>query len=175
MRDADVEDFSCGDVARHEVSVGGVPLLQKVVAFRRRDGQRVAAILRLAGHPNAPAFAAGAFAHQSQLVRAGYGCGVDLNELAVGVLGARSVHPTGRTAGADERHGATPEDEPTPAGGEHDGVGAKGAHLHAEHVLSDHATAVAVAIEHRAEEFPVFQFVDQSLSLPPADLLVQSV
>ena len=49
---------------------------------------RVARILRLARHPHAAPFAAGRFAHQPQLVGAGNGRGMDLDELAVGVLRA---------------------------------------------------------------------------------------
>ncbi|KKN36540.1 hypothetical protein LCGC14_0772460, partial [marine sediment metagenome] len=100
---ADVEDFARGDVARHQVAVFRIALFEKVVSLGFGDLAGQAPILWFARDPQASAFAAGAFAHQAQLVGAGDGGGMDLDEFGVAVFGPRLEGAAGRVAGADHR------------------------------------------------------------------------
>ncbi len=67
--------------------------------------------------PDAAAFAAGRFGHEAELVFAGDGGGVDLDEFAVGVVGALLVEGGLGGAGADDGVGALAEDGAVAAGG----------------------------------------------------------
>ena len=78
-------------------------------------------------NPDAAAFAAGRLGHEAQLVFAGDGGGVDLDELAVGVVGALLVDGGLRGAGADDGVGGLAEDGPMPPVADDDGVGGEGA------------------------------------------------
>ena len=102
---ADLENFARGDVARDEIAVGRKLLFEEIPAltFRyRRWRSRVAGLSR---HPNASAFAARGFRHQSQLVFAGNGSGMDLNELAIRILRALLITSGNGTARANHRVG----------------------------------------------------------------------
>ena len=85
---ADVENLARGDVARHQVAVLRIALFEEVVALGFGNLLRRARVVRLARHPHAAPFAAGAFAHQPQLVGAGNGRRMHLDELAVAVFGS---------------------------------------------------------------------------------------
>ena len=85
---ADVEDLACGDVAGHEIAVFRVAFFKEIVAIGLGNLPRIAWVLRLARHPHPASFATSAFAHQPQLVGAGYGRGMDLDEFAVAILRA---------------------------------------------------------------------------------------
>ncbi len=176
--DADVEDLAGRDVARHEVAVRGVLLLEEVQALVLRDVRGGAVIARLAGHPDAPALAAGGLAHQAALVGAGDRGGVDLDHLAVAVPGARLIAAGGGAARADDRVGGLAEDEPVAAGRHDDRVAPEGPDLHRAHVLGDDADAallVALALHHGPEELPELVLVDLALRLVPTRLLVEGV
>ncbi len=80
-----------GYVARYEVAVLGVPLLEEVPAVALGDGLGCALVVLVFGDPDAAAFAAGGLGHKAELVFAGDGGGVDLDELAVGVEGSLLV------------------------------------------------------------------------------------
>src|SRR5689334_10029993 len=78
-------DGASGDVARYEITVLRIPLLEEVPAvgrWNRLDGTLIALLTR---DPDTPAFAARRFRHQAKLVFAGDRRGVDLDEFAVGV------------------------------------------------------------------------------------------
>ena len=123
----DLEDCAGGYVARDEVAVLGVPLFEEVPALAFGDGFGDALVVLVAGHPDAAAFAAGGFGHEAELVFAGDGGGMDLDELAVGVVGALLVEGGLRAAGADDGVGGLAEDGSVAAGADDDGVGGEGA------------------------------------------------
>ncbi len=85
---------------------------------------------------------------------------MDLNEFAVGVVGALLEDGGLRGAGADDGVGALAEDGADAAGGEDDGVGREGAELHGAQVERGDAASVALGVEHGGEKFPAFEFVD---------------
>ena len=79
--DADVENFTRRDVARHQVAVSRIFLFKEI--------PRLAVLVR----PDAAALAACRFAHQPQLVLAGDGRRMDLDELAIRVVDALAGIP----------------------------------------------------------------------------------
>ena len=85
LADADVEEFPRGDVPRHEVAVGRIALFEEIISLVLGDLLRGAGVLRLARDPNPAALAADALADQPQLVGAGDGRGMHLDELGIGV------------------------------------------------------------------------------------------
>ncbi len=160
---ADVEDLAGGDVARHQVAVLRVLLFEEVPGL--------AVFIR----PDAAAFAADRFGHQAQLVLAGDGRRVHLDELAVGVEGALLIDGAGRRARVDHRVGRQPEDQAGAAGRQDDGIGGEGPDRHALHVLGDDAAAGARVVEDGAEELPVLVLVHQVARFLAAHLLVERV
>ncbi len=127
------------------------------------------------GNPDAAAFAAGGLGHEAELVFAGDGGGVDLDELAVGVEGALLVERGLGGAGADDGVGGLAEDGAVAAGADDDGVGGEGAGLHGAEVHGADAAAGAFAVEDGGEELPAFVLGDLAFGLVAADLLVERV
>ncbi|MCU1226923.1 MAG: hypothetical protein JWQ42_5016 [Edaphobacter sp.] len=164
-----------GDVARDEVAVLGVPLLEEVPAVAFGDRLRCALVVLVPGDPDAAAFAAGGLGHEAELVFAGDGGGVDLDELAVGVEGTLLVEGRLRAAGADDGVGGFPEDGSVAAGADDDGIGGEGADLHAAEIHGSDAAAGSLGVEDGGEELPAFVLGDLALGLVAADLLVEGV
>ena len=171
----DFEDGAGGDVAGDEVAVLGVPLFEEVPAFGFGDGLRGALVVLVFGDPDAAAFAAGGLGHEAELVFAGDGGGVDLDELAVGVVGALLVEGGLGGAGADDGVGGLAEDGSVAAGADDDGVGGEGAGLHGAEVHGADAAAGAFAVEDGGEELPAFVLGDFAFGFVAADLLVEGV
>ena len=130
----DLVDGAGGDVARNEVAVFRIPLFEEVEALGLGDLLDGALVARGARNPDAAAFAARRFGHEAQLVFAGDRGGVDLDELAVGVVGALLEDGGLRGAGADDGVGAFAEDGADAAGGEDDGFGGEGTEFHGAQV-----------------------------------------
>jgi hypothetical protein len=78
-------------VARDQVAVLGIPLFQEIPALIGRNTLGIAFVSLLLGDPHTAAFSARRLRHQAQLVLARNRCGVDLNELAIGVVTALLV------------------------------------------------------------------------------------
>ena len=171
----DLEDGAGGDVARDQVAVLRVPLFEEVPAFGVGDGTRIALVVFVAGHPDAAAFAARGLGHEAEFIVAGNAGGMDLDELAVGVVRALLVERRLRRASADHRVGGLAEDGPDAAGADDDRVRGEGAHLHRAQVQSADAAADAVGIEHGGEELPALVLFDLAVGLVAADLLVERV
>jgi len=98
-----------------------------------------------------------------------------LNELAVGVGGAVLV---GRRRGGprvDDRVGRAAEDDPRPAGGEHDGDRWKRLDPHRVGVERHDPAAVSGVVARQAEELPRFVLANETLDLVAAHLLVQRI
>ena len=151
----DLEDGAGGDVARDEVAVLGIPLFEEVPAVGLGNAASAARLSSLlARNPDAAAFAAGRLGHQAQLVFAGDGGGVDLDELAVGVVGALLVEGGLRGAGADDGVGGLAEDGSVAAGADDDRVGREGADLHGAQVHGADAAADALGSRARRRETP---------------------
>ena len=85
--ETDLEYLAGRDVARDEIAVGRIFFFEKIPALGIGNVTRRASIGRISRHPDAAAFAAGGFAHQSQFVFAGDRGRMDLNEFAVGITG----------------------------------------------------------------------------------------
>ena len=168
-------DGAGGDVARHQVAVLGIPLFQEVPALAFGDALGIALVARLLGHPDAAAFAAGRLRHQAQLVFAGDARGMDLDELAVGVVRPLLIERGLRRSGADHGIRGLAEDGADAAGGNDDRVGREGLHLHAAQVHGADATADALVIDHGGEEFPGFVLGDFAFGLVAAHLLVERI
>jgi hypothetical protein len=173
--DAHIEDFACGDVARHEVAVGGILLLKEVPAVAFGDVARVSAVVRVLGNPHAPALAAHRLGNQAALVLARDGGRVNLDELAVGVVRALLVADARRAARADDGVGRVFEDHARSACGDDDRLLAEGTNLHRAQVLRDQPAADAVLVQNQPQELPAFVLGDAPFHLPAAHLLVQSV
>ena len=107
---------------------------RKYQRSRFGDGLGGALVVLVLGDPDAAAFAAGGLGHEAELVFAGDGGGVDLDELAVGVVGALLVEGGLGGAGADDGVGGLAEDGSVAAGADDDGVGGEGAGLHGAEV-----------------------------------------
>ena len=100
---------------------------------------------------------------------------MDLDELAVGVVGALLVEGGLGGAGADYGVGGLAEDGSVAAGADDDGVGGEGAGLHGAEVHGGDAAAGAFAVEDGGEELPAFVLGDFAFGLVAADLLVEGV
>ncbi len=168
----DLEDLASGDVTGDEVAVLGVALLEEVPAVGFGDGLGGALVVAVLGDPDAAAFAAGGLGHEAELVFAGDGGGVDLDELAVGVVGALLIEGGLGGAGADYGVGGLAEDCSVAAGADDDGVGGEGAGLHGAEVHGGDAAAGAFGVEDGGEELPAFVLGDFAFGLVAADLLV---
>ncbi len=171
----DLEDGAGGDVAWDEVAVLGVPLLEKVPAIGFGDRLGGAFVVLVFGNPDATAFAAGRLRHQTELIFARDRGGVNLDELAVGVVGALLVE--GRLRGAGAHHGVRrfAEDGSVAARADDDGVGGEGAKLHGAEVHCGDSAAGALGVEHGGEELPALILLDLALGLVAANLLVERV
>ena len=163
--DADIEDLAGGDVAGDQVAVGRVLFFQEVPALAFRDGLAAPGVAGLLRHPDAPALAARRLGHQPQLVQAGDGGRVDLDELAVGVPRPLLVDRRGRRAGVHDRVGGAVVDDARPAGRQHHGVGPELLDLHGAQVLGDDALAHAVVILDDAQELPELVLRDLAVGL----------
>ena len=75
-----------GDVAGHQVAVLRIPLFQEIPALAFGNGFEIALVASRLRHPDAAAFTARRFRHQTQLVFARNAGGMHLNELTVGVI-----------------------------------------------------------------------------------------
>src|SRR5258706_13963844 len=80
-----LEQLTARDVARHEVAVARVLVLEEVVALTRRHVAPASMLLQILRYPDAAALAAHALGDEAQLVGARDGGRVDLDELAVRV------------------------------------------------------------------------------------------
>src|SRR5262249_12076022 len=138
-----LEELAARDVARNEVAVAGVLLLEEVVAPALGHVAPGALLLGVARNPHAPALAAHALGDEAQLVGAGDGRGVDLDELAVRVAGALLVGLARRRPGVDDRVGALAEDDAAAARREANALAGEGLDGHRLHVLRDDAAADA--------------------------------
>ena len=136
---------------------------------------RCALVVLVLGDPDAAAFAARGLGHQAELVVAGDAGGVDLDELAVGVVGALLVQRGLRGAGADDGVGGLAEDGSVAAGADDDRVCRERACLHGAEVDGADAAAGALAVEDGGEELPALVLGDLALGLVAADLLVERV
>jgi hypothetical protein len=172
---ADVKDLARGDVARHEIAIFRIALFQEIVALALGNILGRARILRALGHPHAAAFTAGALAHQPQLVGAGYGRRMDLNEFGVGIFRAGLKGAAGGAAGAGHRHRRAAVDQSASARGDHHRVGRKGADLHRHHVLGHDAAAHASAVDHRGQVVQGLVDFHFALDAPAAHLIVQRI
>src|SRR5690606_2573667 len=97
--DANLEDLTRGDVARDQVAVCRIFLLEEIPTLRFRYILRIAAVTVIFRDPNTPPFAAGRFAHQPQFVFAGDRCRVHLDEFAIRIAGPLLITGRHRAAG----------------------------------------------------------------------------
>ena len=164
-----------GHVARHEVAVFRIPLLEEVEALGFRDGFDGALVAGSARNPDTAALAARRLRHEPQLVFAGNAGGMHLDEFAVGVVDALLEDRGLRRAGADHGVSALAEDGSVAAGGENDGVGREGFELHGAEVHGHDAARHAFAVDDGGEKLPAFEFVDFAFGLVAAHLLVERV
>ena len=175
LADADVEDLPRGNVPRHEVAVGRVALFEEIRSLIFGNLLRGAGVLRFAGDPNPPPLAADALADQPQLVGAGNGRRVHLDELGVGVGGPGLEAAALALAVQASELVELAEDQAHPAAGDDHGVGRQGADFHRRHVLGDAAAAAALVVEDRPEKVPELVLRHLARDAPAADLLVQGV
>ena len=172
---ADVENLAGGNVARHEVAVLRIPLLEEIAPLDFRNVAGITGVVRRLGHPDAATLAAGALAHQPQFVGSGNRRRVDLDELSVAIPCTRPVGPADGAARADHRHRRAAVEQPAAARGNDDSIRRKGAELHGDKILADRAPAPARIVEHRFQEVPELPLLDLSLHFPAADLLVKRI
>ncbi len=180
-----LEQLAARDVARDEVPVAGVLLLEEVVAPALGDVAPGAHLLRVARDPHAPALAAHALRDEAELVGARDGRGMHLDELAVRVAGALLIGLAGGGAGVDDAVRRFAEHDAAAARRERDRVPREGADAHRLEILRDDAAARPVVVDHEAEEVPHLELPHHLLAghalaplvldvdrLPAADLFV---
>ena len=100
---------------------------------------------------------------------------MDLNELAIRVIGALLVKRGLCRSRAHDRIGRLAEDGAAAAGCDDDRVGGKGADFHVPQVHGADAAGYAASIEHGGQKFPVLVFFYFAFRFVPADLLVKCV
>src|SRR5580698_10403544 len=100
---------------------------------------------------------------------------MDLDELAVGVVGTLLVEGGLRATGADDGVSGFAEDGSVAAGADDDGVGGEGAGLHGAEVHGGDAAAGAFAVEDGGEELPAFVLGYFAFGFKAADLFVECV
>ncbi len=170
-----LEQRARGDVARHQVTVAGVHALEEVVALPLRDFVGTALVFRVLRYPHAPALAARALADEPELVGAGNGRRVHLDELAVRVDGALLVHGGRRSARADDAVRRAAEHEPRAAGGQAHRIRRIGLDAHRAQVLGDNADGDAVVVAHEPQEVPQLQLAHHLLARDADALVVHHV
>jgi len=110
----DLEDGAGGDVARDQVAVLRYHSSRKYQ--RSASGWNADRACRFCrGAPRRGAFAARGLGHEAEFIVAGNAGGMDLDELAVGVVRALLVERRLRRASADHRVGGLAEDGPDAA------------------------------------------------------------
>jgi len=164
-----------GDVARNEVPVFRIPLLEKVEALVFGNGSGGARVAGLFGNPDAAPFATGGLAHQAELVFARDRSGVDLDEFAVGVIDALLEERGLRGAGADDGVGGAAKDGADSAGAEDDRIGGKGFDFHGAEIHGGDAAANANVVDDRGEKRVAFELFDLAFGFVAADLFVEGV
>ena len=82
----DFKDGARGHVARHQIAVFRIPLLEEVPTLALRNRLRITLIARSPGNPDAAALSPRRLRHQPQLILARNRRGMNLNELAVRVV-----------------------------------------------------------------------------------------
>ena len=174
LEDDFVDGARC-DVARHEIAVLRIPLLEKIKSFGRGNRKWRARVGGIFRHPDASAFPARGFAHQPKFVLAGDRCRVNLNEFAVGVIHALLEKRGLRRAGADYGIRRAAEDGADSAGAENRSVGGKGADFHGFQIHCADAAADARFVQHRGQERPAFVFFYLAFGLEAAHLFVEGV
>ena len=159
----DLEDRTGGNVARHEVPVDRVPVLEEV------PGPAVAR------HPDAAALAADRLRDQPELVGARNRGGMHLDELAVRVVRALLVHGARGAARVDDGVRALAEDHARAPRRQHDGGRGEGVDLHAGEIERGDAAAVARLVDDGGAELPLLELPHETGRLVAAHLLVERV
>jgi hypothetical protein len=172
---ADQEDLARRDVARDEVAVGGVFLLEEIPAFLLGNRGGIPLVPGRSWDPHAPPLAPGRFRHQPQLVASRDRGRVHLDELAVRIGRAVLVGGRGRGTRVDDRVGRAAEDDAGTAGREHHRRRREGLDPHRVHVQRHNAAAVSRLVAHEAEELPSFVLADEPFDLVPPHLLVEGI
>src|SRR5579863_807895 len=171
----DAVDGAGGDVARNQISVFRIPLLEEVETLVFGNGFYGAGFAGILGNPDAAAFAAGGFAHQAELIFAGDGGWVNLDEFAIGVVDALLEEGGLRGAGADHGICRAAEDGADAAGAEDDCVGGENFDFHGAEVHGGDAAADAGVIEDGGEECETFELFYFAFGFVAADLFVEGV
>ena len=153
-----------------EVAVLGITLFEEVPAVAFGDGLGGPLVELILGDPDAATFAAkkAGLGHEAELVFAGDGGGVDLDELAV--LRWRSRRPADREgglggAGADDRVSGLAEDGSVATGADDNCIRRERPCLHAAEVHGADAAAGSLGVEDGGEELPAFVLGDFAFGL----------
>ena len=161
--DADLEDRTRCNVARDEVAVCRIHLLEEVPGL--------AVLVR----PDASALTAAGLGHQTVLIRSRNRRRMNLNELRVADMCALLIGGGNRRAVADRRCRAAAEHLAGAARSEHDHVSRECLDLIRVHVLCNNAADDAVLVLDRTDVFPELILRDLALDLPTTHLLIQCV
>ncbi|MNI28010.1 hypothetical protein D3C73_817710 [compost metagenome] len=161
--DTYIKNLPGGNIARHQIPVRRIFLLQKV--------PRLAVLVG----PDASAFTARRFRHQPQLVIAGNRGRMDLNEFTVGVMHSLLVYSAGSRSGVDDRVRCFAKNNAGTAARQNHRIRREGLNLHRLEILGTDAAAYAFIIQDHREEFPVLAFGDQAFGFPAAHLLIQRI
>ena len=139
----DAMDGAGGDVAGDEIAVFGIPLFEEIEALVFRNTFRGTIVAGFFRDPDTAAFTACGFAHEAELVLAGDGGGMDLDEFAVGIIDALLEESGLGGAGADDGVGGTAEDGTDAASAKNDGIGREGFDFHGAEIHGGDAAADA--------------------------------
>src|SRR5262249_32196130 len=113
--------------------------------------------------------------HQSQLVFAGNGRRMNLNELTIRILRALLITRRDGAAGTDHRVRRFTEDQTRTTSGDNHSVSGKRLELECLQVHRDQSTTNLMIVEHQRHHFPVFKLSDFTADFVSANLFVESV
>src|SRR5690242_177447 len=164
-----------GDVARNEVPVLRVPLLEKIEALFFRNALCRALVRGISRDPDAAAFAARGLAHQTQLVFAGDRRRMDLDEFPVGVIHTLLKERRLRRTGAHHGIRRLPENRADAAGAEDHRIRRKSFHFHGAQIHGADAAANAGIVDYRGKKSKTFEFFDFAFGFMAAHLLIERV
>src|SRR5713226_6719984 len=170
-----LEDGASGHVARHQVAILRIPLLQKIPALTLRNTLRLAFVAGSLGNPDASPFAARRLRHETELVFSRNGGWMHLDELAVRVVAALLIERRLCRPSADHGVRRLPKDGANSTSRDDDRIRREGAYLHRTQVHRADATTDAVAVEHGGQKLPVLVLPDLAFGLVAPHLLIERV
>ena len=164
-----------GDIARHQISVLRIPLLQEIKSLRLRNALSRAFLPRIARNPNASAFPARRFTHQAKLVFPGDRRRMHLDEFPIRVIDALLKQRRLRRPRANHRIRRPPKNRPDSTRAKDHRIGGKSFHFHRPQIHRANAAPHARIVNHRRQKRPALPLGHLPFGFVPPHLLVQRI